>query len=336
MRAAVLTAPNTALVIQERDVPEPGPGELLVKVVACGMCYSEVNHLRGHYPFGTFPRVPGHEVSGVVAALGEGVGFPEVGTRVGMQFLYDSCGHCDLCVRGDQILCATKRVTGVSADGGYAEYVIAQAGFATPIPDGLDPVAVSPLMCAGITGFNGLRHGGARPGSKVAVLGTGGVGAMTARFAAAMGARVAVVSRSRRAEDQAKAMGAELFVATDEQDPAAALTAWDGGADLVVNTAPASAAAEAALGGVAPDGTLLMLGYGPTPLNVPPQLLVMKRARVMGMPSGSPHDLRDTLAFAAAHRILPEVSPVTLDDAPGILAAMAEGTAAPGRSVITF
>src|SRR6266700_2402404 len=173
MRAAVLTAPNTALAIEERDIPEPGPGELLIKVVACGMCFSEVNHLLGHYPFGRFPMVPGHEVSGVVAALGEGVDFPAVGTPVGVPFLYDSCGHCDLCVRGDQILCAAKRVTGVSVDGGYAEYMIARAGFATPVPAGLDPVAAAPLMCAGITGFNGLRQGGARPGSKVAVLGTG-------------------------------------------------------------------------------------------------------------------------------------------------------------------
>lgn len=336
MRAAVLTAPNTALTIQQREIPEPGPGEILVKVTACGMCFSEVNHLRGHYPFARFPIVPGHEVSGEVAALGPGVDFPAVGTRVGVPFLYDSCGHCDLCVRGDQILCQTKRVSGVSADGGYAEYMIAQEGFATPIPDGLDPIAAAPLMCAGITGFNGLRHGGARPGAKVAVVGTGGVGQLTARFATAIGARLAVVSRSRRGADQAKALGAEVFVATEEQDPAAALRAWDGGADLVVNTAPSSATAQAALGGIAPDGTLLMLGYGQEPLTVPPGLLVANRVRVMGMPSGSPHDLRDTLAFAAAHRILPEVTPVTLDQAPDLLAAMDAGTASSGRSVITF
>ncbi|WP_084961084.1 alcohol dehydrogenase catalytic domain-containing protein [Thermoactinospora rubra] len=335
MRAAVLHAPNTPLAVEERPVPEPGPGELLIRVVACGMCFSEVNHLRGHYPFGAFPVVPGHEVSGVVEALGPGVDFPAAGTRVGVPFLYDSCGHCDHCVRGDQILCPDKRATGVGVDGGYANYMIAKAGYATPIPESLDPVAAAPLMCAGITGFNGLRHAGVRPGSKVAVLGTGGVGTMTARFAVAMGARVAVVSRNGRGADHAKALGAELFVATGEQDPAAALRGWDGGADVVVNTAPSTAAAEAAMGGIAPDGTLLMLGFDPSPLRVSPMHLVVNRARVMGMPSGSPHDLRDTLAFAAAHGILPEVEPVSLDEAPAVLAAMADGTAPGGRHVIT-
>ncbi|MEU6038799.1 alcohol dehydrogenase catalytic domain-containing protein [Actinomadura sp. NPDC047616] len=335
MRAAVMTAPDTPLTIEDRPVPEPGPGELLIRVVACGMCHSEVVQWHGHHVFGRFPVVPGHEISGVVEALGRDVDFPAVGTRVGVPFLYDSCGHCDMCVRGDQILCRDKRATGLSVDGGYAEYVIVKAGYATPIPDGLDPVAAAPLMCAGITGFNGLRQGGVRPGSKVAVLGTGGVGTMAIRFAAAMGARVAVVSRGRHSEDEAKRLGAELFVATDEQDPAEALRAWDGGADLVLNTTPANAAAEAALGGIAPDGTLLMLGYGQAPLSIPPVVLVVNRIRVMGMPSGSPHDLRDTLAFAAAHGIVPESTPIPLEEAPATLAAMADGTAR-GRHVITF
>ncbi|SNS44494.1 alcohol dehydrogenase catalytic domain-containing protein [Actinomadura mexicana] len=336
MRSAVLTAPGGPLEIVEREVPRPGPGEILVRVTACGMCYSEVNHLRGHYPFGTFPVVPGHEISGVVAALGEGVGWPEAGTAVGAAWLHGSCGHCDQCARGDQILCtgAPKQVTGVNRDGGYTEYFVGRAGFVTPLPDGLDPVAGAPLMCAGLTAFNGLRQAGAVAGSKVAVLGTGGVGTMAQRFAAAMGARVAVVSRSRRAEKEALGLGAELFVATGEQDPAEALRAW-GGADLVVNTAPDTATGLAAFGGLRPDGTLLYLGMGAENVSVPPMALVAGRLRVMGVPSGSPHDLRDTLAFAVAHGIVPEVAPVTLDEAPGVLAAMDEG-AHRGRAVITF
>ncbi|MBO2453724.1 alcohol dehydrogenase catalytic domain-containing protein [Actinomadura barringtoniae] len=336
MRAAVLKAPDTRLEIVERDVPEPGPGEILIKMVACGMCFSEVNQVHGHYPFARFPVVPGHEVSGVVAALGEGVDWPEVGTPVGSQFLYSSCGHCDYCVRGDQILCTgAKNITGISIDGGYAEYYVARAGYVTPIPAGIDPVAAAPLMCAGITAFNGLRHGGAVAGSKVAVLGTGGVGTMAVRFAAAIGARVAVVSRSRRAEDEMRRLGAETFIATEEGDPAKALQAWDGGADLLMNTAPSTAAGQAAFDGLRPDGTLLFLGYSPEPLSANVQGLVMGRKRVMGMPSGSPHDMRDTLAFAAAHGIVPDVTPVTLDDSPDILAAMEAGTAR-GRSVIRF
>ncbi|MEU9841567.1 alcohol dehydrogenase catalytic domain-containing protein [Actinomadura sp. NPDC048032] len=336
MRSAVLTAPGGPLEIVEREEPRPGPGEILVRVAACGMCFSEVNHLRGHYPFGTFPVVPGHEISGVVAALGEGVDWPEVGTAVGAAWLHGSCGHCDQCARGDQILCtgAPKQVTGVNRDGGYTEYFVGRAGFVTPLPDGLDPVAGAPLMCAGLTAFNGLRQAGAAAGSKVAVLGTGGVGTMAQRFAAAMGARVAVVSRSRRAEKEALGLGAELFVATDEEDPAEALRAW-GGADLVVNTAPATATGLAAFGGLRPDGTLLYLGMGAENVSVPPMALVSGRLRVMGVPSGSPHDLRDTLAFAVAHGIVPEVVPVTLDEAPGVLAAMDEGVHR-GRAVITF
>ncbi|WP_021596187.1 alcohol dehydrogenase catalytic domain-containing protein [Actinomadura welshii] len=336
MRSAVLSGPGKPLEIVEREVPEPGPGEILVRVTACGMCFSEVNHLRGHYPFGTFPAVPGHEISGVVAALGDGVTWPEVGTPVGTGWIYGSCGTCDQCVRGDQILCtgAPKRVTGVNTDGGYAEYFVGRAGFVTPLPDGLDPVAGAPLMCAGITAFNGLRHAGTAAGSKVAVLGTGGVGTMALRFAAAMGARVAVVSRSRRAEKEALDAGAEVFVATQEQDPAEALRAW-GGADVVANTAPDTGTGLAAFGGLRPDGTLLYLGMGAENVSVPPAALVSNRLRVMGVPSGSPHDLRDTLAFAKAHGIVPEVTPVTLDDAPRVLAAMDEGTHR-GRAVITF
>ncbi|TYK45840.1 alcohol dehydrogenase catalytic domain-containing protein [Actinomadura decatromicini] len=337
MRSAVLSAPGKPLEIVERDVPEPGPGEILVKVTACGMCYSEVSQFQGHYPFAAFPAVPGHEISGVVAALGTGVDWPGVGTPVGAAWIHGSCGHCDQCVRGDQILCtgAPKQITGVTTDGGYAEYFVARAGFVTPLPEGLDPVAGAPLMCAGITGFNGLRQAGVAAGSKVAVVGTGGVGTMALRFAAAMGARVAVVSRSDRAEKAALDAGAELFVATADQDPADALNGW-GGADVVVNTTPDTAAGLAAFGGLRPGGTLLFLGVGAENISVPPVALVMNRQRIMGVPSGSPHDLRDTLAFAVAHGIVPEVTPVTLDDAPRVLAAMDEGAHRGGRAVITF
>jgi alcohol dehydrogenase len=334
MRAAVLNASETPLQLVERDIPTPGPGEVLVRVTACGMCFSEVNLARGGYPFATFPTVPGHEITGVVAALGAGVDFPAVGTPVGAQFLYSSDGHCDYCVRGDQILCPSKRITGINADGGYAEYFVGKAGFVTPLPDGLDPVAAAPLMCAGITAFNGLRRAGATAGARVAVVGTGGVGGLAIRFALAMGARVAVLSTSRRGEDALTRLGVERVIATDETEPAAALKSW-GGADFVVNTAPSTAAAAATLGGLSPDGTLLLLGYGHDPLVLPMLPMVLSRLHVMASPSGSPADLRDTLDFAAAHHILPEVTPIPLDEAPGALAAMIDGTVR-GRRVITF
>jgi alcohol dehydrogenase, propanol-preferring len=336
MRAAVAQGVNEPLSLVERDVPTPGPGEVLVKLTACGVCYSDLNLLQGHYPFARFPVVPGHEVTGVIAAVGPNVSWPEVGTPVGAQFLYDSCGHCDYCVRGDQILCPSKRITGVVVDGGYAEYAVFKAGYVTPLPAGLDPVAAAPLMCAGLTAFNGLRQAGAKPTSRVAVIGAGGIGTLAVRYAVAMGARVAVIGRSRHGEDAAKALGAELFVATDESDPAAALKTWDGGANVILNAAPSTTAAAATLGGLAPDGTLVLCGYSGDPLTLPVQPMVLNRLRVMASPSGSPHDLRDTLAFSARHNILPDITPITLDQASGMLDTMAAGKAGGRRGVITF
>jgi D-arabinose 1-dehydrogenase-like Zn-dependent alcohol dehydrogenase len=335
MRAAIATAVNKPLSIADQELPSPGQGEVLVKITACGVCFSDLGLLQGHYPFARFPVIPGHEITGTVAALGPGVTWPEVGTPVGAQFLYDSCGHCDYCVRGEQILCTRKRITGIVADGGYAEYAVLKAGFVTPLPAGLDPVAGAPLMCAGITAFNGLRQAGAKPGSRVGVIGLGGVGGMAVRYAAAMGARVAVLGRSRRGEDQAKELGAELYIATEDTDPAVALKAWDGGANVVLNAAPSTAAASATLGGLAPDGTLVLCGYGSEPLTLPTQPMVLNRLHVMANPSGSPHDLRDTLAFSVRHGIVPEVTPISLDEAPGALEAMAKGSSQ-GRSVIVF
>ncbi|MFI7611141.1 alcohol dehydrogenase catalytic domain-containing protein [Nonomuraea terrae] len=333
MLTAMATAAHEPLICIERQVPEPGQGEVLVEITACGICYTDLDLLQGHWPIARFPVVPGHEITGVVAATGPGVSWPEAGTAVGAQFLGDSCRHCDHCVRGEQILCPRKRFTGVAMDGGYAEYAVLKADFVTPLPEGLDPVAAAPLMCAGLTAFNGLRQGGITATSRVAVIGTGGVGALAVRYAAAMGARVAVISRSGRGEAAARRMGAERFIATQDRDPAEALHAWDGGADLILNTTPSTSAAAAAFTGLAPDGTLVLVGYGPEPLILPTQPMVLNRLHVMVNPSGSPHDLRDALAFSAAHGIVPEFTPIGLRDAGAALDAMAEGRAG-RRSVI--
>ncbi|WP_036325338.1 alcohol dehydrogenase catalytic domain-containing protein [Microbispora sp. ATCC PTA-5024] len=335
MRAAVATGVNEPLSIEERDVPTPGPGEVLVRLIACGVCFTDLNLVRGHYPFARFPVVPGHEVTGVVESVGEGVTFPAVGTHVGAQFLYDSCGHCDYCVRGEQILCPSKRITGIMTDGGYAEYGIFKAGYVTPLPDGLDPIAAAPLMCAGITAYNGLRRAGITPDSRVAVIGAGGIGALAIRYAVAMGARVAVIGHSRRSEQEALGLGAERFIAGGEEDPAVALKAWEGGANVVLNAAPTTAAAASTLGGLAPDGTLVLCGYDGDNLSLPTMPMVLNRLHVMANPSGSPHDLRDTLRFSAFHNILPEITQISLDEAPKTLEAMAAG-GVHGRRVIVF
>ncbi|MFJ2647557.1 alcohol dehydrogenase catalytic domain-containing protein [Streptomyces sp. NPDC087420] len=336
MRAVVANAVNTPLSRVERDVPDIGTGEVLVKMTACGVCFSDLRLIQGEYPFARFPVIPGHEITGTIAAVGDGVAGHRVGDAVGAQFLYDSDGSCDYCVSGDQILCPHKRITGVVADGGYAEYGVFKGAFVTPLPSGLDPVAAAPLMCAGLTAFNGLRRAGTRAGSRVAVVGAGGIGALAIRYAIAMGARVAVVGRSRSGDDRAKELGAELFVAGAETDPAAALKQWDGGADVILNAAPSTAAGNAAVGGLAPGGTLVFCGYDSGPVTVPSQSMVLSRLRVMGSPSGSPHDLRDTLAFSATHGILPEITPIDLDDAPAAVDALATGRRTHGRSVIAF
>ncbi|MFG2078510.1 alcohol dehydrogenase catalytic domain-containing protein [Nonomuraea maritima] len=335
MRAALATEVGALLSLTEREIPEPGPGEVLVKVTACGVCFTDVSLMRGHYPMARFPVIPGHEITGTVAALGSGVTGLSVGDAVGGQFLYDSCGHCDYCVSGDQILCPSKRITGIVVDGGYAEYVLLKSGYVTPLPAGLDPVAAAPLLCAGLTAFNGLRRAGATSSSRVAVVGSGGVGALAVRYALAMGARVAVVGRSASGEAVAKELGAELYIASGETDAAAALKAWDGGADVILNAAPSNAAASSVLTGLAPDGTLVLCGYDNTPLTLQAQPMILNRLHVMATPSGSPHDTRDTLAFSAQHGIVPSVTPITLDEAPAALESMANGSGG-GRRVITF
>jgi propanol-preferring alcohol dehydrogenase len=335
MLTATASAIDAPLTFTERKVPEPGPGEVLVKITACGVCYTDLDVIQGHWPIARFPVVPGHEITGVVAAAGPGVSWPEVGACVGTQILGDSCRHCEYCVRGQQILCRQKRFTGIVMDGGYAEYAVLKADFVIPLPEGLDPVAAAPLMCAGLTAFNSLRQAGITPTSRVAIVGAGGVGALAVRYAVAMGARVAVISRSNRREAEAREMGAERFIATEDSDPAEALTAWDGGANLILNASPSTSAAAATLTGLAPDGTLVLCGYGPEPLSLPTEPMALNRLHVMANPSGSPHDTRDALAFSAAHGILPEFTPVGLRDANAVLDAMAKGNSG-RRSVITF
>lgn len=231
---------------------EPGPGEVLVKLTACATCYAELRLLRGHYAFTGFPVVPGHEVTGVVTAVGDGVSSTVIGTAVGAQFLYDSCSQCEYCVRGEQILCPGKRITAV---GEYAEYCAFKADHVTP----LESPSV-PLACAGITAFGGLRDAGTASDTRVAVVGGGVIGTIAVRYAVALGARVALVGRSRHTEEAAMALGAELFLSTDTGNPAPRLRDWEGGPDLILNAAPASTAAAVTLPGLAPDGQLVLCG----------------------------------------------------------------------------
>ena len=325
MKAVVIQKPNVPIVIEDRPIPQPKAGEVLIRVHACGVCHSDLNVLLGYFPFATYPRVPGHEVAGVVEKVGEGVSWPKVGDRVGMQWLFSACGHCDQCVRGADVLCPFAQITGVTQDGGYQQYMIAPALYVAPIPDELGFAEAGPLLCAGLTVFNGMRQAGYKPGQKVAVIGLGGLGHLGVLYAKAMGARVAVISNTPDKQDEARELGAEYFVNTQSQKAGDALRNWDGGADIILATAPSSEAATDAVPGLAPDGTLVVLGIGPGNISASPSDLVGARRCVMGSPSGGRSDVRATLNFSAHNKVLPRITKFPLEDAAKALDLMNTG-----------
>lgn len=335
MRAAVVDEAGAELEIRDRETPDPGPGEVRLRVLACGVCHSDVNVRDGHVPDTQFPTVPGHEVVGIVEEHGAGAGAPPVGTRVGVPWLYASCGRCDQCLRGEDILCPEMEVTGATRDGGYAEHMIADADFVTPVPESLGSAEAAPLMCAGITVFQGLRNGGFTPGDRVAVLGLGGLGHLAVRYVTAGGGRAAVVSTSPGKEEAARALGAERFIHAGGQDVPAALAGWGGGADVILGTAPSVEAMNRALPGLAPDGTLVVMGIEDAHVEAHPMDLILGRRRVLGSPSGSRKDLRDCLEFSARHGITADVETFDLADASDALAEVEAGTLA-GRAVLVM
>lgn len=314
-----------AVTREERDLPRPGLGEVVIRVRACGVCHSDLAVQQGAFPFAEFPIVPGHEVAGVVEEVGDGVEWPERGARVGMPWLYDSCGHCEQCTAGDEVLCPQVTVTGVNRDGGYAEYMTAPALYTVPIPDALGFSEAGPLMCAGLTVHNGLKRAGFTPGEKVAVMGLGGLGHLGVLYARAMGARVAVLSGSPDKEDEARELGAERFINTGEGSIAEALQQWEGGADIVLATSPSGELMSQTVWGLAPDGRLVVLGAAGDEVSAAPAGLILGRRRILGVPSGSRRDVRDALNFATEHGIRPRVTERPLEEADAVLREMEEG-----------
>lgn len=335
MKAAVVNAPNSSVAVEDRARPSPEVGQVLIRVHACGICHSDVNLERGDFPFVRYPVVPGHEVAGTVEEVGQAVEWPRIGDRVGVPWLHWACGHCQQCTNGDEVMCESTEVTGVSQNGGWQEFMLAPAPYVAPLPDSLDFVEAAPLMCAGLTVHNGLRNGGFEPGDRVAVIGLGGLGHLAVQYAHAMGGRVAVLSTSEDKQRQASDLGAELFINTRTQDPAEALASWDGGADMILSTAPSMETANACLGGLAPDGTLVVLGVSNEQVGADPMQLIGGRRRVMGSPSGSRNDLRQALEFAATHRTLPQTTSFLLDDVDQALEQLEAGKIT-GRAVLTL
>jgi D-arabinose 1-dehydrogenase-like Zn-dependent alcohol dehydrogenase len=312
MRAVQVARPNGPFEIIEREIPEPGAGQVRVKVEACGICHSDSMTREGLWPGIQYPCVPGHEIAGVVDAVGSGVTGWTKGQRVGVGWHGGHCGYCDSCRRGDFVTCQVAlQVPGIAYDGGYAEYMVAPAGTLAAIPEGLSAVDAGPLMCAGITTFNSLRNSGARPGDLVAVLGIGGLGHLGVQFAAKMGFRTVAIARGMDKEPLAKKLGAWSYIDSKTQDPAAELLKL-GGAKVVLATVTNGDAMSATLGGLGVNGKLVILGAASEPLQVPGIPLLLGRRSIVGWPSGSSIDSQDTLNFSllTGVRAMTEVFPL--------------------------
>ena len=336
MKAMVVKEPKAVLDFEDRPVLEPGVGEVRIRVRACGICLGDVAVWEGSYPytnFATYPRVPGHEIAGVVEAVGEGVVRLQERDRVGLPWLYSACGHCWACRRGDAVYCRDTEVTGVTRDGGFQETMIAPAASLSLLPKGLDFADAGPLMCAGLTVFHGLRAGNYRAGDKVAVLGLGGLGHLGVLYAKAMGARVAVVSSHAEKEEEARSMGAELFIDGRAEEVGKRLQEWDGGADVILSTAPSAAPITAAFPGLAQRGTLVVLGASPDDIAIKPGQLINGGRVLTGLTTGSPEDIRLALEFAVANDLRPLLTRFPLDRAEEALVRLKEGTIR-GRAVL--
>src|SRR5271155_4218617 len=297
MRVAQVSRPNGPCEIVERPIPEPAAGTVRIKVLACGICHSDSFIKEGTYPGIQYPRVPGHEVAGVIDAVGAGVAGWKAGQRVGVGWNGGYCGHCDHCRRGDFFACVAGQVTGISFDGGYAEFMIAPISAVALMPADLPPVEAAPLMCAGLTTFNALRNSGARPGDVVAVLGLGGLGHLGVQYAAKMGFHTVAIARGKDKEPLARQLGASTYIDSQAQDPAAELQKL-GGARVILATATSGEAMSAVQGGLAVNGTLLIVGAAAA-MQVSPLFLLSGCRSIKGWYSGTSIDSQDTLAFSA-------------------------------------
>ena len=312
MRVVQVTRPKGALELIEREIPEPGVGSVCIKVEACGVCHADSITKEGTSPGIQYPRVPGHEIAGIIDAVGIGVVGWTLGQRVGVGWHGGHCGYCDSCRRGDFVTCQiAPQVPGIAYNGGYAEYMIAPVGALALIPEGLSAVDAGPLMCAGITTFNSLRNSGALPGDLVAVLGVGGLGHLGIQFAAKMGFKTVAIARGKDKEPLVMKLGAQHYIDSQTQDAAAELNKL-GGAKVILATVTSGKAMSAVLGGLAVNGKLIVLGAADEPLEVDAGLFIVGRRSIIGWPSGTSIDSQDTLAFSVLTgvRVMTEVFPL--------------------------
>ncbi|HLI60079.1 MAG TPA: alcohol dehydrogenase [Solirubrobacteraceae bacterium] len=326
MRAMVVREAGGDLVLEEREIPRPGRGEVLVRVRACGVCHSDSFAKEGGYPGVSHPLVPGHEIAGEITELGEDVRGWEVGRRVGIGWFGGNCGWCEPCRRGQLIDCENMPIPGVTSDGGYADYVVVRASALAAMPDELTPPEAGPLLCAGITTFNALRRSGTLAGGRVAVLGIGGLGHLAVQFAARLGYETVAVARGAGKRELALRLGAHHYVDSTDGDPGERLQAL-GGVDLILATANSAQAMGAVFGGLRPKGRLLVVGASMEPVPVPAAALIGGDRAIAGHASGTSIDSEDTLRFSALSGVRPMIETLPLERAAEAYAKMMSGEA---------
>ncbi|MFD0931076.1 alcohol dehydrogenase [Psychroflexus salinarum] len=313
MKAAQIKEAEGEFHIVDIDKPTPKENEVLIKVQACGICHSDAFVKDGTFPGLEYPRVPGHEVIGTVEEFGENVRSWKKGQRVGVGWHGGHCFECEPCRRGDFIACENAKVSGISYDGGYAEFMCAPQEALVAVPEDLKSEEAAPLLCAGITVFNALRNSGIRAGDLVAIQGIGGLGHLAIQYAHKMGMKTVAISTSDDKKELASELGAHHFINAKSEDAAEKLQQL-GGAKLILGTAPSGKAMTSVIGGLGIDGKLLMVGATPEPVEVNPMEMLMGRKSVAGWPSGTPTDSEDTLNFSALFDTKPMIEEYSLDD----------------------
>jgi D-arabinose 1-dehydrogenase-like Zn-dependent alcohol dehydrogenase len=326
MKVAQVPKGGADFQIVEREVPSPGPGQVRIKVQACGVCHSDVLTKEGALPGIQYPRVPGHEVAGFIDELGAGVSEWKQGQRVGVGWHGGHDGTCSSCRRGDFINCRNQKIAGISYDGGYQEYMVAPVEALAAIPDSLSAVDAAPLLCAGITTFNALRHSGALPGDLVAVQGVGGLGHLGIQFANKFGYRVAAIGRGSENASLAKKLGASVYIDSRATNAAEELQKV-GGAQAILATAPSSKAMSALIDGLGPNGKLMVIGAAFDPIEVTPIQLISGSRTIQGWASGTAADSEDTLRFAELTGVRPMIETYPLEKAAEAYARMLSGDA---------
>lgn len=326
MKAVQISKPGGNFEVVERPIPQPARGQVRIKVEACGICHSDVLVKEGQWPGLQYPRVPGHEIAGRIDAVGPDVTQWKNGQRVGVGWHGGHDFICDACRRGDFVLCENEKITGVSYDGGYQEYMVVPAEAVAAMPDDLPADEAAPLLCAGITVFNALRNSGARAGDLVAVQGIGGLGHLGVQYARQMGFHTVAIGRGADKQPLAKKLGAHEYIDTDAGLPAAALQKL-GGARLVLATAPDSKAMSALIDGLAGHGKLMVVGASFDPLNVSPVQLILRERLIEGWASGTAKDSEDALQFSALSGVRPMIERYPLEKAADAYEQMISGRA---------